>query len=98
MNRQPSPLTRRRVLLAGAGTAAAQGDAGPVSDGMFVDFRWSAQRMADSGRLAEHGTCGTAFRLPGLRRAQNEPAARFEVHAVHELFTISAPATTQLPW
>lgn len=30
-----------------------QDAAGPVADSLFVDFRWSAGRLADSGRLAE---------------------------------------------
>ncbi|MEV0372403.1 endo-beta-N-acetylglucosaminidase [Streptomyces sp. NPDC050636] len=30
-----------------------QDDAGPVADSMFVDFRWTAQRLADSGKLAD---------------------------------------------
>ncbi|MEU9115362.1 endo-beta-N-acetylglucosaminidase [Streptomyces sp. NPDC048483] len=30
-----------------------QDDAGPVADSLFVDFRWSAQTLADSGRLAD---------------------------------------------
>ncbi|MFF8784568.1 hypothetical protein [Streptomyces sp. NPDC015125] len=44
------------------------------------------------------GTCRTAFSLPGLRRAQNEPAAPLEVHTVHELFTVSMPSETRLLW
>ncbi|MFE5735611.1 endo-beta-N-acetylglucosaminidase [Streptomyces celluloflavus] len=30
-----------------------QDGSGPVADSMFVDFRWSAQRLADSGKLAD---------------------------------------------
>ncbi|UQA98129.1 endo-beta-N-acetylglucosaminidase [Streptomyces halobius] len=29
-----------------------QDDAGPVADSLFVDFRWTARRLADSGELA----------------------------------------------
>ncbi|GAB7029550.1 endo-beta-N-acetylglucosaminidase [Streptomyces sp. NPDC021749] len=44
------------------------------------------------------GTCGTAYYVRGLRRAADEAAARLEVRAVHELFTVSAPARTDVPW
>ncbi|MGW7637915.1 endo-beta-N-acetylglucosaminidase [Streptomyces decoyicus] len=56
------------------------------------------RRFPDGTREFLGGTCGTAFYVPGLRRARNEPAARLEVRAVHELFTVSQPSRTQLPW
>ncbi|MFI6767381.1 endo-beta-N-acetylglucosaminidase [Streptomyces sp. NPDC050355] len=56
------------------------------------------RRLPDGTRRFLGGTCGTAFYLPGLRRAQNEPAARLQVRAVQELFTVSEPAETELPW
>ncbi|MGP8297100.1 endo-beta-N-acetylglucosaminidase [Streptomyces inhibens] len=56
------------------------------------------RRLPDGTRQFLGGTCGTAFYVPGLRRVQNEPAARLEVRAVHELFTVSDPATTRLSW
>ncbi|MGW2023631.1 hypothetical protein [Streptomyces decoyicus] len=62
MNRHPSPVARRRVLPAGAGSTD------------------SPQPYA------------------GLRRARNEPAARREARAGHELFTVSQPSRTPLPW
>lgn len=56
------------------------------------------RRLPDGGRRFLGGTCGTAFHVPGLRRAQNEPAARLQVRAVQELFTVSEPAEAELPW
>ncbi|MEW1748547.1 endo-beta-N-acetylglucosaminidase [Streptomyces angustmyceticus] len=55
-------------------------------------------RRLPDGREFLGGTCGTAFYAAGLRRAGDEPAARLEVRAVHELFTVSKPSRTQLPW
>ncbi|MGW7487313.1 GH85 family endohexosaminidase C-terminal domain-containing protein [Streptomyces sp. NPDC054786] len=56
------------------------------------------RRFPEGKREFLGGTCGTAFYVPGLRPAPGEPAARLEVRAVHELFTVSKPSTTQLPW
>ncbi|MFG2287472.1 endo-beta-N-acetylglucosaminidase [Streptomyces sp. NPDC048595] len=56
------------------------------------------RRLPDGTRRFLGGTCGTAFHLPGLRRAQNEPAARLQVRAVQELFTVSEPSEAELPW
>ncbi|MFC9230160.1 hypothetical protein ACFTZI_14565 [Streptomyces decoyicus] len=56
------------------------------------------RRFPDGTREFLGGTCGTAFYVPGLRRARNEAAARIEVRAVHEPFTVSQPSRTQLPW
>ncbi|MFI7102388.1 endo-beta-N-acetylglucosaminidase [Streptomyces sp. NPDC050161] len=44
------------------------------------------------------GTCGTAFHLPGLRRAGTEPAAVLRIRAVGELFTASEPAVIRHSW
>ena len=56
------------------------------------------RQLPDGRREFLGGTCGTAYYVAGLRRAGHEPAARLEVRAVHELFTISKPSTVQLPW
>ncbi|WP_030815617.1 endo-beta-N-acetylglucosaminidase [Streptomyces sp. NRRL S-337] len=56
------------------------------------------RQLPDGTRTFLGGTCGTAYYVRGLRRAADEPAARLEVRAVHELFTGSAPARTDVPW
>ncbi|WP_051809553.1 endo-beta-N-acetylglucosaminidase [Streptomyces sp. NRRL S-378] len=54
--------------------------------------------LPDGGRRFLGGTCGTALYLPGVPRAGREGAAVFEVRAVDELYAVSAPARTTLPW
>ncbi|MGW9175639.1 hypothetical protein [Streptomyces decoyicus] len=54
----------------------------------------SGRRVLPAGAGAAHSPQPYA----GLRRARNEPAARREVRAVHQLFTVSQPSRTQLPW
>ncbi|MFF1810236.1 endo-beta-N-acetylglucosaminidase [Streptomyces sp. NPDC058251] len=44
------------------------------------------------------GTCQRAFYAGGLAPAQGEKAARFELRAVGELFTVSTSATTTHTW
>ncbi|MGW1378890.1 endo-beta-N-acetylglucosaminidase [Streptomyces sp. NPDC002446] len=56
------------------------------------------RRHPDGGLRFLGGTCGTAFYVPGLRRAGNEPAARLQLRAVSEVFTSSEPAEAELPW
>lgn len=56
------------------------------------------RRFPDGRREFLGGTCGTAFYAAGLRRAAKEPSACLEVRAVHELFTVSKPSRTRLPW
>ncbi|WP_328743259.1 endo-beta-N-acetylglucosaminidase [Streptomyces caniferus] len=56
------------------------------------------RRFPDGRREFLGGTCGTAFYASGLRRAAKEPSACLEVRAVHELFTVSKPSRTRLPW
>ncbi|MFJ3170686.1 endo-beta-N-acetylglucosaminidase [Streptomyces roseus] len=54
--------------------------------------------LLDGTRRFLGGTCGTALYLPAVMRAGREPAVRFEVRAVDELYAASAPAATALPW
>ncbi|MFE2879904.1 endo-beta-N-acetylglucosaminidase [Streptomyces roseus] len=54
--------------------------------------------LPDGSRRFLGGTCGTALYLPAVTRAGQEPAARFEVRAVDELYAASDPAATTLPW
>ncbi|MEV6548241.1 endo-beta-N-acetylglucosaminidase [Streptomyces sp. NPDC051597] len=44
------------------------------------------------------GTCGNAFFVPALKPEGGERSARFEIRAVDELYTASAPATTVHSW
>ncbi|MEU1038016.1 endo-beta-N-acetylglucosaminidase [Streptomyces sp. NPDC005551] len=54
--------------------------------------------LPDGTRRFLGGTCQSAFFVKGLTPEQQETAARFEVRAVGELFTISTAATTTHPW
>ncbi|MEU7727448.1 endo-beta-N-acetylglucosaminidase [Streptomyces sp. NPDC040724] len=54
--------------------------------------------LPDGTRRFLGGTCGTALYLPAVPRAGRERAAAFEVRAVDELYTASAPARTTLVW
>nr|WP_308213658.1 hypothetical protein [Streptantibioticus rubrisoli] len=56
------------------------------------------QLLPDGGRRFLGGTCQLAAYGPELRRAPGESATRLEVRAVNELFTASAPASTELIW
>ncbi|GAU69703.1 beta-N-acetylglucosaminidase [Streptomyces sp. NBRC 110611] len=92
----PAGLTVTDAATAGDGTTSLrlrwQRAAGPVR-------HYELHRRLPGGRrVFLGGTCGTAFAIAGLRRAQGEAAARLEVRAVHELFTVSAPAAAQHPW
>ncbi|MGA5561072.1 endo-beta-N-acetylglucosaminidase [Streptomyces platensis] len=99
-DRTASPAAPSGLTL--TGTAAADGATavrlswrratGPVR-------HYELHRQLPGGRREFiGGTCGTAYYVAGLRRAGHEPAARLEVRAVHELFTVSKPSTVQLPW
>ncbi|MFD9570588.1 endo-beta-N-acetylglucosaminidase [Streptomyces sp. NPDC059982] len=54
--------------------------------------------LPDGTRRFLGGTCGTALHLPALIRAGGEAAAAFELRAVDEVYAVSAPARTTLPW
>ncbi|KMO96416.1 endo-beta-N-acetylglucosaminidase [Streptomyces roseus] len=54
--------------------------------------------LPDGTRRFLGGTCGTALYLPAVTRAGREPAVRFEVRSVDELYVASVPAATALPW
>ncbi|MFE2524368.1 endo-beta-N-acetylglucosaminidase [Streptomyces sp. NPDC059382] len=54
--------------------------------------------LPDGDRRFLGGTCGAALHLPAVTRAGRERAARFEVRAVDELYTLSDPARTTLTW
>ncbi|WP_329342193.1 endo-beta-N-acetylglucosaminidase [Streptomyces sp. NBC_00663] len=54
--------------------------------------------LPDGTRRFLGGTCQSAYLVSGLRPEQGERAARFELRAVGELYTSSAPVTLTHPW
>ncbi|MEG8280255.1 endo-beta-N-acetylglucosaminidase [Streptomyces sp. AHA2] len=56
------------------------------------------RRLPDGTRRFLGGTCQRAFFVAGQKPEQGERAARFELRAVGELYTSSAPATLTHPW
>ncbi|MFI8890328.1 endo-beta-N-acetylglucosaminidase [Streptomyces paradoxus] len=54
--------------------------------------------LPDGTRRFLGGTCQHAFFATGLKPGQGERAARFELRAVGELYTSSAPVTLTHPW
>ncbi|MFF0138439.1 endo-beta-N-acetylglucosaminidase [Streptomyces sp. NPDC005227] len=54
--------------------------------------------LPDGTRRFQGGTCQRAFHVAGLAPEQGEPAARFELRSVGELFSVSTPATTTHTW
>ncbi|GAA4084661.1 endo-beta-N-acetylglucosaminidase [Streptomyces shaanxiensis] len=54
--------------------------------------------LPDGTRRFLGGTCQRAFFVGGLGPEQGEQEARFELRAVGELYTTSAPATVTHPW
>ncbi|MEU6351856.1 endo-beta-N-acetylglucosaminidase [Streptomyces sp. NPDC047072] len=54
--------------------------------------------LPDGTRRFLGGTCQRAYFLGGLQPEQGEAAARFELRAVGELYTASAPATVTHTW
>ncbi|MEW2164688.1 endo-beta-N-acetylglucosaminidase [Streptomyces sp. NPDC007084] len=54
--------------------------------------------LPDGSRRFLGGTCQRAFHVAGLVPEQGEPAARFELRSVGELFSVSPPATITHTW
>ncbi|MBD0745082.1 endo-beta-N-acetylglucosaminidase [Streptomyces sp. CBMA152] len=54
--------------------------------------------LPDKSRRFVGGTCGTAFFVPGVTPQGAERSARFEIRAVGELYTASAPVSVVHPW
>ncbi|MFJ4364102.1 endo-beta-N-acetylglucosaminidase [Streptomyces chartreusis] len=54
--------------------------------------------LPDGTRRFLGGTCQSAYFLGGLKPEQGEQEARFELHAVGELYTTSAPVTVTHRW
>ncbi|KOG20446.1 endo-beta-N-acetylglucosaminidase [Streptomyces viridochromogenes] len=81
-------------------TAAAGGDLRFAWNPASGDVRhYNLHRLLPDGtRRFLGGTCQRAFFAGGLRPEQGEQAARFELRAVGELYTTSAPATVTHAW
>ncbi|WP_416981804.1 endo-beta-N-acetylglucosaminidase [Streptomyces sp. T028] len=81
-------------------TAASGGDLRLAWDASPDDVRhYTLHRLLPDGtRRFLGGTCQTAFFLTGLAPEQGEEAARFELCAVGELYTASAPVTVSHTW
>ncbi|EGX57224.1 endo-beta-N-acetylglucosaminidase [Streptomyces zinciresistens K42] len=81
-------------------TAASGGDLrlawNPARDG--VRHHTLHRLLPDGTRRFLGGTCQPAFFAGGLRPEQGESEARFELRAVGELYTTSAPVTVTHRW
>ncbi|MFJ3617306.1 endo-beta-N-acetylglucosaminidase [Streptomyces iakyrus] len=93
---RPTPATPRGLRV----SAASGGD---------LRLAWNPARgtvrhyilhrvLPDGTRRFLGGTCQRAFFAAGLKPEQGERAARFELRAVGELYTSSAPAALTHPW
>ncbi|MFF1448218.1 endo-beta-N-acetylglucosaminidase [Streptomyces sp. NPDC058274] len=96
---------RKAVVTPAAPTELRIADA----DGGSLRFAWRAapgavrhyelyRTLRDGTRRFLGGTCQTAFYAGGLTAGQGEAAARFEVRAVGELFSVSTAATITHTW
>ncbi|WP_254878834.1 endo-beta-N-acetylglucosaminidase [Streptomyces sp. NA04227] len=54
--------------------------------------------LSDGTRRFLGGTAQSAYYVKGATRDGNEPAARFELRAVGELYSASSPVTVEHPW
>ncbi|MET9971157.1 endo-beta-N-acetylglucosaminidase [Streptomyces sp. NPDC006356] len=81
-------------------TAASGGDLRYAWNPASGDIRhYTLHRLLPDGTRRFLGaTCQRAFFTGGLRPEQGERAARFELRAVGELYTTSAPATVTHAW
>ncbi|WP_405740653.1 endo-beta-N-acetylglucosaminidase [Streptomyces sp. NBC_00028] len=81
-------------------TAASGGDLRLAWNPAPGDVRhYTLHRLLPDGtRRFLGGTCQQAYFLGGLQPEQGERAARFELRAVGELYTSSAPVSVTHPW
>lgn len=81
-------------------TAASGGDLRLAWNPAPGDVRhYTLHRLLPDGtRRFLGGTCQRAYFLGGLQPEQGERAARFELRAVGELYTSSAPVSVTHPW
>jgi endo-beta-N-acetylglucosaminidase D len=90
----PAAPAGLRITAASGGDLRFAWDAAPGAVRHYTLHRL----LPDGTRRFLGGTCQRAFFVGGLQAEQGEPAARFEVRAVGELYTASAPVTVSYTW
>ncbi|MBL1086097.1 endo-beta-N-acetylglucosaminidase [Streptomyces actinomycinicus] len=90
----PAAPSAARVTAANGGDLRLAWNAAPGT----VRHHTLHRLLPDGTRRFLGATCQRAYFLTGLRPEQGEQAARFEVRAVGELYTSSAPAAVTHPW
>ncbi|WP_460072410.1 endo-beta-N-acetylglucosaminidase [Streptomyces sp. YKOK-I1] len=90
----PATPSGLRITAASGGDLRLAWDASP--DG--VRHHTLHRLLPDGTRRFLGGTCQTAFFLTGLTPEQGEAVAWFELRAVGELYTASAPVTVSHTW
>ncbi|MGW0086620.1 endo-beta-N-acetylglucosaminidase [Streptomyces sp. NPDC003393] len=91
---RPAAPTGLRVTAADGGAVRLAWNRAPGAVRHYTLHRV----LPDGTRRFLGGTCQRAYFVPGLTPAAGERAVRFEVRAVGELYTSSAPATATHPW
>ncbi|QWB21692.1 MULTISPECIES: endo-beta-N-acetylglucosaminidase [Streptomyces] len=92
--RRPVSPTGFRVTAASGGDLRLAWDPAPGE----VRHHTLHRVLPDGTRRFLGGTCQRAFFVAGLKPEQGERAARFELRAVGELYTSSAPVSLTHPW
>ncbi|MFC9132297.1 endo-beta-N-acetylglucosaminidase [Streptomyces sp. NPDC057099] len=92
--RRPASPTGFRVTAASGGDLRLAWDPAPGD----VRHHTLHRVLPDGTRRFLGGTCQRAFFVDGLKPEQGERAARFELRAVGELYTSSAPVSLTHPW
>ncbi|MFI1366588.1 endo-beta-N-acetylglucosaminidase [Streptomyces griseochromogenes] len=90
----PAAPTGLRITAASGGDLRFAWDAAPGPVRHYELHRL----LPDGTRRFLGGTCQRACFVSGLRPAQGETAARFELRAVGELYNASTPVTVTHPW
>ncbi|CAL9621336.1 endo-beta-N-acetylglucosaminidase [Streptomyces sp. enrichment culture] len=90
----PAAPTGFRITAASGGDLRLAWNPAPAA----VRHHTVHRLLPDGTRRFLGGTCQRAYFLRGQQREQGERAARFELRAVGELYTSSAPVTVIHPW
>ncbi|WP_282701708.1 endo-beta-N-acetylglucosaminidase [Streptomyces sp. CC219B] len=94
----PAAPSRLRITGASGGDLRLAWKPAPASAPGAVRHYTLHRVLPDGSRRFLGATCQRAYFVAGLRPEQGERAARFEVRAVGELYTSSAPVTVTHPW